>query len=40
MAGSANNFAHGRMGVVQLVLAKPREDGNVDIPSTRRALYA
>jgi len=40
MAGSANTFARGRMGLVQLLLAKPREDGSVDVPSTRRALYA
>jgi cyclopropane-fatty-acyl-phospholipid synthase len=39
MAGSARNFALGRMGLMQSLLAKPRADGWVDIPPTRRDLY-
>jgi cyclopropane-fatty-acyl-phospholipid synthase len=39
MAGSANSFARGRMGLVQTLLAKPRLDGSVDVPATRRELY-
>ena len=39
MAGSARNFALGRMGLMQSLLAKPRTDGTVDIPPTRRDLY-
>jgi cyclopropane-fatty-acyl-phospholipid synthase len=40
MAGSARNFALGRMGLMQTLLAKPGRDGGSDIPPTRRDLYA
>jgi cyclopropane-fatty-acyl-phospholipid synthase len=40
MAGSARNFALGRMGLMQTLLAKARPDGASDIPPTRRDLYA
>ncbi len=39
MAGSAQGFRSGRMGLFQSLLAKPRPDGSVDIPATRRDLY-
>ncbi|GAC1574255.1 MAG: class I SAM-dependent methyltransferase [Candidatus Elarobacter sp.] len=39
MAGSARNFALGRMGLMQTLLAKPRGDGTSCIPPTRRDLY-
>ena len=39
MAGSAQGFRSGRMGLFQSLLAKPRRDGSVDIPATRRDLY-
>jgi cyclopropane-fatty-acyl-phospholipid synthase len=39
MAGSARNFALGRMGLAQSLLAKPRADGTTDVPPTRRDLY-
>jgi len=37
MAGSARGFALGRMGLMQTLFAKPRTDGSVDVPATRRA---
>ncbi|HEY5258014.1 MAG TPA: class I SAM-dependent methyltransferase, partial [Candidatus Baltobacteraceae bacterium] len=40
MAGSAQGFRIGRIGVFQSLLAKRREDGSVDLPATRRDLYA
>ncbi len=40
MAGSAQGFASGRMGVFQSLLAKPRADGSLDLPATRRGLYS
>ena len=40
MAGSARGFALGRMGLMQTLLAKARPDGGVDVPATRRDLYA
>jgi cyclopropane-fatty-acyl-phospholipid synthase len=40
MAGSARGFALGRMGLMQTLFAKPRTDGSVDVPATRRDLYA
>jgi cyclopropane-fatty-acyl-phospholipid synthase len=40
MAGCAQGFRSGRMGVFQSVLAKPHVDGSVEIPATRRELYA
>lgn len=39
MTGSARNFALGRMGLEQSLLAKPRTDGSSRIPPTRRDLY-
>jgi cyclopropane-fatty-acyl-phospholipid synthase len=38
MAGSAQGFSSGRLGVFQSLLAKPAA-GRVDLPPTRRALY-
>ncbi|MDQ2872025.1 MAG: cyclopropane-fatty-acyl-phospholipid synthase family protein [Candidatus Eremiobacteraeota bacterium] len=40
MAGSAQGFRIGRIGLFQSLLAKPRSDGSVDIPATRRELYS
>lgn len=39
MAGSAQGFASGRMGLMQTLLAKARSDGTSCIPPTRRDLY-
>jgi cyclopropane-fatty-acyl-phospholipid synthase len=39
MAASAQGFRTGRLGVYQALLAKPREDGSVSLPATRRDLY-
>lgn len=39
MAGSAHAFTSGRIGVVQTLLGKPRVDGSLPLPSTRRDLY-
>jgi cyclopropane-fatty-acyl-phospholipid synthase len=39
MAGSARNFALGRMGLAQSLLAKPNADGTTFVPATRRDLY-
>ncbi|MBV8499640.1 MAG: class I SAM-dependent methyltransferase [Candidatus Eremiobacteraeota bacterium] len=39
MAGSAQGFRTGRIGVYQSLLAKRREDGCVDLPPTRAGLY-
>lgn len=39
MAGSAQGFHSGRMGLYQSLLAKPADGGRVDIPATRRDLY-
>ena len=39
MAGSARGFALGRMGLMQMLLVKPRADGSSDVPLTRRDLY-
>ena len=39
MAGSAQGFRSGRMGLYQSLLAKPRDDGGVELPLTRQALY-
>ena len=38
MAGSAQGFASGRMGIFQTLLAKP-DGGRVDLPLTRADLY-
>lgn len=39
MAGSAQGFRVGRMGLFQSLLAKPYADGSIDLPATRRDLY-
>jgi cyclopropane-fatty-acyl-phospholipid synthase len=39
MAGSAQGFRTGRMGLYQSLLAKPRGDGTAAVPPTRRDLY-
>lgn len=40
IAGSAQGFNVGRIGVCQSLLAKPDAAGRVDLPRTRRDLYA
>ncbi len=40
MAGSAQGFRVGRMGLFQALLAKANKDGAVPLPATRRDLYA
>jgi cyclopropane-fatty-acyl-phospholipid synthase len=40
MAGSAQGFNVGRIGVYQSLLARPDERGRVDLPPTRRDLYS
>src|SRR5438270_5927613 len=40
MAASAQGFRSARIGVYQALLAKPREDGSVSLPATRRDLYS
>ena len=39
MAGSAQGFATGRLGIFQTLLAKPDDCGRVELPATRRGLY-
>lgn len=39
MAGSAQGFVTGRLGVFQSLLARPGDDGSVALPPTRRNLY-
>ena len=39
MAASARGFATGRIGVVQLLLAKPDREGSAGLPPTRADLY-
>ena len=39
LAGSAQGFSTGRLGVFQSLLAKPHGDGRVELPATRRSLY-
>ncbi|HEY6450708.1 MAG TPA: cyclopropane-fatty-acyl-phospholipid synthase family protein [Candidatus Cybelea sp.] len=39
LAGSAQGFNVGRIGVFQSLLARPDEDGCVKVPPTRRDLY-
>ncbi len=39
LAGSAQGFNTGRIGVYQSLLARPGAGGRVDMPSTRRDLY-
>jgi len=40
LAGSAQGFRTGRIGVYQTLLAKPAEGGAVNLPATRRDLYS
>jgi cyclopropane-fatty-acyl-phospholipid synthase len=40
LAGSAQGFTSRRIGVYQSLLAKPHDDGRVELPPTRRDLYA
>ena len=40
MAGSAQGFRSGRMGVFQALLAKPHADGSAEVAPTRRELCA
>jgi hypothetical protein len=40
MAGSAQGFGSGRLGVVQMLLAKCRADGTYGAPQTRDDIYA
>ncbi|MGB8909189.1 MAG: cyclopropane-fatty-acyl-phospholipid synthase family protein [Candidatus Cybelea sp.] len=40
LAGSAQGFSVGRLGVYQTLLARPDDEGWVDLPATRRDLYA
>jgi cyclopropane-fatty-acyl-phospholipid synthase len=39
MAGSAHGFAIGRMGIDQVLLAKPLADGSAAVPGTREDIY-
>ncbi len=39
MAGSAQGFRSGRMGLFQSLLAKPHADGSLALPLTRRDIY-
>ncbi len=40
MAASAHAFAKGRLGIAQVLFAKPTADGVVTLPLTRKDLYA
>ncbi len=40
MAGSAQGFRVGRIGVYQSLLARPHPGGRVDLPPTRADLYS
>jgi len=40
MAGSAQGFRVGRLGLFQSLFGKARADGSLDVPATRRDLYA
>ncbi|HUY40912.1 MAG TPA: cyclopropane-fatty-acyl-phospholipid synthase family protein [Candidatus Dormibacteraeota bacterium] len=40
LAGSAQGFRSARIAIYQSLLARPRGDGTVDLPPTRRDLYA
>jgi cyclopropane-fatty-acyl-phospholipid synthase len=40
LAGSAQGFATGRIGVFQSLLARPDDGGRVELPATRADLYA
>jgi cyclopropane-fatty-acyl-phospholipid synthase len=39
LAGSAQGFRVGRLGLFQTLLARPHSNGRVDLPPTRRDLY-
>jgi cyclopropane-fatty-acyl-phospholipid synthase len=39
LAGSAQGFRSARLGLFQSLLAKPKSNGSVEIPATRRDLY-
>ena len=39
LAGSAQGFSVGRLGVYQSLLARPDDAGSVDLPATRGDLY-
>jgi cyclopropane-fatty-acyl-phospholipid synthase len=39
MAASAQGFRTGRLGLLQLLFAKPSRDGTANLPMTRRDLY-
>jgi cyclopropane-fatty-acyl-phospholipid synthase len=39
MSASAFGFRTGRIGIIQSLLAKPREDGSAELPRTRADLY-
>ncbi len=40
IAGSAQGFRRGRLGLFQSLLAKPDDSGSVELPATRRDLYS
>jgi cyclopropane-fatty-acyl-phospholipid synthase len=40
MTASAYAFAHGRINVLQTLLAKPDAEGRVDLPRTREDIYS
>jgi cyclopropane-fatty-acyl-phospholipid synthase len=40
LAGSAQGFRTGRIGIYQALLARPHVSGPVELPATRRDLYA
>jgi cyclopropane-fatty-acyl-phospholipid synthase len=40
MAGTAHGFAAGKVGIVQVLLAKQEKSGRVDLPLTRDDLYS
>jgi cyclopropane-fatty-acyl-phospholipid synthase len=39
LAGSAQGFSTGRLGVFQALLARPQAGGRIELPPTRRDLY-
>ncbi|HEY1681044.1 MAG TPA: cyclopropane-fatty-acyl-phospholipid synthase family protein [Candidatus Tumulicola sp.] len=39
MAGSAQGFRSGRLGLYQVLLGRPDNTGSLDIPATRRDIY-
>ena len=40
MAASAQGFRTGRLNIYQSLLARPRPDGSIDMPSTREDIYS